>query len=236
MKYVILDIQAPRDAVASLESMGFHPIFLPPFSALPTPVASHPDMLIFLGAELYCHRDYIELAREELELISGITGLSLAPTDEFIGNEYPHDVLFNGFCAGNILFGKLANLSHKLTDCFEHKVDLRQGYAKCSTCKVTDRAFITADPSIKKALLAQGFDVLEICPGHVSLPGYEYGFIGGASGSDSERVYFCGSLETHPCGQAIAEFCKSHGKEAVSLINAPLYDVGTMIFIENQGE
>jgi hypothetical protein len=231
MKHVILDIRTPEAAVAKLVGLGFEPILLPPFPALAEPVAAHPDMLIFLGRKLYCHADYLPLARRELERIAEVAGLELETTNEPIGNEYPLDVLFNAFAVGNMLFGKADSISEKLKTDFESIINLRQGYAKCSTCAVSERAFITADESVKKALLAQGFEVLKISAGGVELKGYDCGFIGGASGSDGERVYFCGSLDLHPDGEEIKAFCASHGRPAVSLSGEPLYDVGTMFFI-----
>ena len=62
------------------------------------------------------------------------------------------------------------------------RVNVSQGYAKCSTCVVGEDAIITYDRGIAKAADAAGMDVLVIEPGHVDLPGYDTGFIGGASG------------------------------------------------------
>ena len=231
MKHVILDIRTPTAAITQLTSLGFEPILLPPFPALAEPVAAHPDMLIFLGRKIYCHAAYLPLARRELELIAEAAGLELEPTDEPIGDEYPRDVLFNAFSAGESLVGRVDSISAKLKADFESLINVRQGYAKCSTCAVSERAFITADEAIKKALLAQGFEVLKISPDGVELTGYDCGFIGGASGTDGEHVYFCGSIDRHPDGEAIKTFCASHGRPAVSLSDEPLYDVGTMFFI-----
>ena len=55
--------------------------------------------------------------------------------------------------------------------------------------------------------------------------------IGGASGTFGDKVYFCGSLDRHPDGEAIKEFCRKHKKTAVSLSNGNLQDVGSLFFI-----
>jgi hypothetical protein len=97
---------------------------------------------------------------------------------------------------------------------------------------VGDNAIITADPSIAKAVKEKGIDVLSVSPLGVRLDGYDYGFIGGASGTDEENVYFCGNIDLHPDSERIKAFCRKHGKNAVSLSDEPLYDYGTLIFIK----
>ena len=106
-----------------------------------------------------------------------------------------------------------------------------QGYTKCSVCVVSDNAIITADRAIATACAAVGIDVLTVSEGHISLPPYNFGFIGGASCACGDNVYFCGSLDTHPDGESIKEFCKNHGKLAVSLSDGELQDVGSLFFV-----
>ena len=110
-------------------------------------------------------------------------------------------------------------------------IHTNQGYTKCSVAVVSENAVITADKSIGSACRSFGIDVLTVCEGHVSLPPYDYGFIGGASGIKDDNVYFCGSLDRHPDGERIKEFSEKHGKAAISLSDGGLQDVGTLFFI-----
>ena len=107
---------------------------------------------------------------------------------------------------------------------------VRQGYAKCNLCVVSDRAAITEDASVAAALCSVGIDVLHIRAGSVSLPPYAYGFIGGASGNDGTHVFFYGDLALHPDGKRIAAFCQEHGRVPISLAAHPLHDVGSLLF------
>ena len=106
-----------------------------------------------------------------------------------------------------------------------------QGYTKCSTAIISDNAIITADKPIYSACLSAGIDALLVSADGVDLPDYNCGFIGGASGRFGNNVYFCGDILLHPDGKAISEFCKKHGKTAVSLSDKKLFDVGTMIML-----
>ena len=93
----------------------------------------------------------------------------------------------------------------------------------CLTC---DGFFITADPSLAAAADAEGLDPLVIKEGHISLPGYGTGFIGGASGAVGKRVFFFGDLFSHPDGEAIAKRISDAGFEFVCLSGGPLLDSG----------
>ena len=235
MKHVIVDERIPKAAYLSLEKLGFSPIPLPRFSRLSEPVSAHPDMLLFFGDRLVFDEIYYNEAKNEIDLISRLSGLALCPSKNSIGETYPDDVAFNAFTVSRFLFCKPTCTAPEILGFAKRRgleiAAVNQGYAKCSVCKVSESAIITSDPSIGIAAQKRGIDVLLITPGHVALPGYSYGFIGGASGSDGERVYFCGSLNCHPDGEAIKSFCKKHKKEAVSLSDEPLYDIGTIFFI-----
>ena len=234
MKYVIVDERIPKKAIAALKDRGFLPFLLPSFKNLAQPVASHPDMLMFFGDKIFCNREYFDAAKAEISAISDALRLPIELGCEKISDEYPFDIAYNALSVGNFIFGKLDHLSPAVLKYAESRnltlVDVKQGYTKCSVCKVSESAIITADASIKKAALVHGFDVLLIESGYISLDGYPCGFIGGASGADTENVYFCGNIELHPDAERIKDFCKAHKKAAVSLSDEPLYDIGTMFF------
>ena len=96
---------------------------------------------------------------------------------------------------------------------------------------MSEKAAITADPSLHKALTENGADTLLVRPAEISLPGYDRGFIGGCSGTTEDTVYFSGNIALHPDGELISEFCARHGKSAVSLSDEPLFDGGSLLFI-----
>lgn len=233
---VVADIRLPDDCRAALNTEGFEEILLPPFPALAEPVASHPDMLIFIcGNMLLTHRSYYNIAEKEINRILEAGGLTLTLSDESVGCKYPDDVRFNAACIGSFIFGKASAVSHHITDICRSGtykfIDIKQGYSKCSTCIVCDSALITADRSIARNAAAHGLDVLLVSPEGIQLEGYDRGFIGGASGCCGNNVYFCGSLALHPDGKMIQAFCASHGKRAVSLGSGHLFDAGTLFFI-----
>ena len=81
-------------------------------------------------------------------------------------------------------------------------IPVKQGYAKCSLCIVSENAVITADEGLAYTLCRAGLDVLKIIPGCIRLPGYGYGFIGGCCGKlDAATMAFAGDPLTHPDGK-----------------------------------
>lgn len=232
----VIDQRQPSAVVAALRRRGMTVIALPPFPALAAPVASHPDMLLLrIGRHILAHGDYYRVAASQIDNIITASGMKLVICDDVINSEYPHDVVFNAAVVGDRLLCRADSLSqnaHRLAESENLEViNVRQGYAKCSTCVVSDDAIITSDRGIAAAAAAHGIDVLTIRAGHIRLPGYETGFVGGATGHDAEHVYFSGSLDTHPDADAIRRFCAAHGKSAVSLSEGELFDGGTIMII-----
>lgn len=232
----LVDNRIPRLCRERLTDLGFDVVDMPAASYLAPPVASHPDMLVFpFGDKLFCHTDYYAQNRGLIDGICNTGKLSLVLSVEPTGQNYPLDVLFNCVALGDRLLCNTKAVSQLI----KNEADARgyeilhtnQGYTKCSVCKVDERSIITSDSSIAKICKNVGMDVLLTDKGGVFLSGYEYGFIGGATGADNGRVYFCGSIDSHPDSERIKDFCQAHGKTAISLSDEPLYDIGSLIFI-----
>lgn len=231
----LLDCRINSTALTTISGMNIEPILMPPAPYLSAPVASHPDMLMFIGFDsIFCHEKYYQANQELIKKISHRLSLTLRLSHEPTDSRYPNDVLFNAVLLGNKLICNTKTVSGIiLSEANRHKCEIihvSQGYTKCSVAKVSDNAIITADSSIATACRSNNIDVLRIAEGSISLPGVNYGFIGGATGSFGHKMFFCGSLDSHPDADRIREFCNRHGKTPVSLDSGDLHDVGS-IFI-----
>lgn len=201
-----------------------------PHPRLAVPVCSHPDMLCFKINDKKWVFESSTL--EKLVLPShDITVL----TDSFREDnllEYPYDIRFNAALVGNFLFCREKYISPIILENVSAKiVDVKQGYSKCSICQVNDYSFITADKSLKKAGDKCGLDVLLISEGNIELCGYNYGFIGGASGLYENKLFFFGNIATHPDYSAIHNFIYSRGVEEICLHDGKLCDFGGLVFL-----
>jgi len=71
--------------------------------------------------------------------------------------------------------------------------------------------------------------VLRVRPGHIALPGYPHGFIGGAGGRIGGTVYFTGSLANHPDRDAIERFIAARGLTTAYLGSGISVDIGSIL-------
>ena len=123
---------------------------------------------------------------------------------------------------------EILEISKKLGFCTQN---VNQGYPNCSILKLNDKNVITADSGIARKLESLGINVLLINPGHIALPPYAYGFIGGACGVDRDKVYFLGNIKLHPDGERMEKFIREAGLIPVNLSDEPLVDLGGLMFI-----
>ena len=235
MKMAVVDSRIPRPCAERLRKLGYGLIAMPEFPSLQAPVSAHPDMLLFFAdREVLCHKDYLAIAETQIGEIAKC-GYDVIVTDENIAPQYPRDVLLNALRIDNKIYCRADSASALILDFARERGytvrNVKQGYAKCSVCTVGDRAAITSDPALCRAMREDGIDVLSISAGSVALIGYDTGFIGGCSGEDGEKIYFSGNISLHPDGERIVEFCEKHKKTAVSLSDEPFTDVGTIFFI-----
>lgn len=109
-------------------------------------------------------------------------------------------------------------------------IHVKQGYTRCNLIPLKNNRFITSDKGIEKTLKKKGLDVLYVEPKSILLPGFEHGFIGGTCGVSGDTVFFIGTLNRFPDGGKIRNFLR--GYQIVELYNGPLFDGGSLIFIE----
>lgn len=121
------------------------------------------------------------------------------------------------------------------------EIHVKQGYARCSCLPVTENAFITSDRGIARALEAYSnsdpcthpLRVLLIREGHIHLPGFSHGFIGGCAGclvvEGSRTVLFNGDLAAHPDYKNIAAFLQDCDVGLQFFPAYPLTDIGGIL-------
>ena len=234
----LIGVDAPKEIKNALLARGFELFVLARDGQLPLPIRSHADTLIFaLEDKIFVSRAYFEKNRALFDTLEK-RGCSIIPCKCELGGEYPEDIAFNVATIGRYAFGRFdfvaQEIKRELVDRGYTLIDVKQGYAKCSTAIIGDNAIITADSGIAKNAAALGIDVLKVsaAEGAIELEGYGYGFIGGACALFENTLYSCGNVEIHPDFEAIRDFCEAHGVSLCSLTDDKLYDVGGILFIK----
>lgn len=150
--------------------------------------------------------------------------------------EYPYDAFLN-VCqiADKLIYNSRTiceELNNQLDSVISDRIDCRQGYTKCSVCIVNENSIITADRVIADKAKAFGMDVLLTDNSIVELNGFEHGFIGGAAFKLNEfKIAFTGMIESSKEKNAIENFLKERGIEAVYLTENKLFDIGSAVLI-----
>lgn len=215
----------------AFKSLGIKILNIKSNAVLQAPVASHADMLVH---HLGDSDILIAKSNDEIKEILKDLGFNPIVIKKNILKNYPHDILLNSARIGNFNVCNSKNTAKEITDyCNNNKIeiiDVAQGYAKCSTCIVNEKAIITEDFKIKSRCEQKGIDALLIRKGYVSLSGYNYGFIGGCSALISEDVLaFFGCIEEHPDYKTIKSFLKKYNITPLSLTKNKLLDIGGII-------
>ena len=216
---------------------GFEVIILPADTRLAPPVSSHADMLLFrLDNRVFCNEEYY---RQNTDVFSRIEeyGYVIEHSDFYVSSEYPNDVALNQAVIGKNIFGRADSCAEsilKYADTHGYTyISIKQGYAKCSTLILNDDAVISADLGIIS--IAQNLNIntlqIENSVGSISLCGYDYGFIGGASAVYEDKVFFFGNHLLHSQGKKIDTFCKKRGYTPIPLAQETLCDVGGAIIL-----
>ena len=226
---VCADIPELREMLTFL---GAECLFIAKNGILPDPVADHADMLCYAADERTGFSYDISL----IETLNGRERAYRLPAEP-LGGKYPGDVRLNCLRLGKKLIANTKYCSKDvLCDAEKRGMDIihvNQGYARCSTLAVTDNAVITADDGIAAALERSGVEVLKIRPGHINIPRYEYGFIGGAgariSAGGIDMILFYGDPQTHPDGRRIIDFIDGHGLSVYCSGNHELTDFGSCV-------
>lgn len=222
---IYISEQAPYHITDKIKIYG-EIVYLPPFEKLSSPVASHADMLMFYShpqSKTVMPKEYYENNKGLFYDIDALLAL-----EEF-EKEYPYDIRLDGCQVGKYLFCNEQFTSEQIKFGYE-VINVKQGYAGCSVICLKGEGIISADGGICKKGKNLGLDVLQISQGGVCLPGYSYGFIGGASLVIENSVLFFGDITKHPDCKEIETFIKKHGMSVVNTESFPLTDFGSAFY------
>lgn len=229
-----------RDALElPLRGLGLTPVYIPENPHVDPRLCGHADLSVFhVGGEELILAEYLRgtaFVEELLEL-----GCLLRFSEAKQGREYPQDVPLNICRWQHRWIGRRETAAAEICAAFEQSgrdswVFVRQGYAKCACCLVSENSMITADAGIARALARPGADVLKISPGGVALAGFSYGFLGGCAFKIADnRLAFTGHLEQHPDRNSILSFLEKQKIEALYLTKCPAFDIGGAIPLTEQ--
>ena len=220
--------------VKAFECLGIQLISVPDNPFVDERLSGHADLsVVHLGGNKIALAPYLKGTDFAKYLLD--EGFELMFSERAQSGEYPLDAALNFcICGEKVIYNPQSAddmIVQYLTSCRGYKpVVVKQGYTKCSVCTVDERGIVSSDSLIHKSALEEGLDSLKILPGFVSLPGFEYGFLGGAAFKISEnKLAFTGVLDEHPNKNDILKFLCLHNVEPVYITRDPVFDIGSAI-------
>ena len=213
--YVICGDYPP--VIAALRERNIDYIVVKSSTILPRPVAAHADMLCYYAG----NGNMLTYDEDIIEYLSA-KGYSCTMPRQSLGARYPHDIALNCLRIHDLLLANTRACAREVIELAEKEgrkiIDVKQGYVRCSTAVISQRAAITADRKIADALEKNGVEVLRICAGGIEIDEYDYGFIGGCCVCVApDTIMVAGALSTHADGDRIIDFIKGHGCEIITV-------------------
>jgi len=149
------------------------------------------------------------------------------------GMTYPESAGYNAVVTDKFLIHNLLLTDSliKTTAGKRKQINVKQGYTRCNLLAMPGDVFITSDTGIFKALVHEGYDVLNVDPEGIVLEGFPNGFIGGVCGVEGDKVFIAGSLSKYKEGGKIREFLSCYALTPVELYDGELIDGGSILFI-----
>lgn len=220
----------------TLAAGGFAPpgikVIPPPdIAALPLPIRRHADLGLcpIGGSEIVCPPDSYAYYTEALSPY----GFSIICGGQRLNGSYPEDTAYNVVVAGNFALLNPKACDGTLLKLIENRFEIlpvKQGYAKCSVCPISENAIISADAGICRIAERYGLEALKISNDGVELPPYGNGFFGGATGMVSKDVLAVnGCLAKMRSGTEILNFLKNHSVKPLEMNSFAPFDTGSLI-------
>ena len=152
-----------------------------------------------------------------------------------VGIDYPEAAHYNAVVKDNCIIHRndITDLQI-INECRGFKrINVNQGFTRCSLLPLGNNNFITSDEGIYKILLQEKFNALKVSTEGIILPGHKYGFFGGTCGFHNNKVFILGNIKHYYDGEKVKEFLKSLNLEIVELYDGPLFDGGGIFFLDN---
>lgn len=230
---IIIDSKMRNIEKEKLKSLGYELYEISPNPNLYFEISSHVD--------IHCTKiNNFFIGDKNLKFDNIIYGNSN------LKNKYPFDVPYNICIIGNFAIHNFKYTDSKILEILENeqftKININQGYSKCSIAVIDEKSVIVTDKSIAKILKEYNFDVLllpETITQNIHLyknNNLEYsnmhGFIGGCISKIDNHIFISGDLTKIDSDGNIRNFIERKDLKIIDFPEFDIIDYGGILKIE----
>lgn len=231
--HCFVDYRITNEELLNLSNLNVNPILVPKCTDVYEAINGHPD--IQLNVLKSKENAYIIVQKnisDNFKKILKSNNIKYILSKNALSNTYPDDIILNSLILENYFIHNLKFSDKNLLKSQnpKTKINVSQGYTKCSILPVNDNALITSDKGIFETLKDYNFDVLLLPPGDILLPSLNYGFIGGTGGMISnDKMAFFGDLDSYIWGKEVTNFLYKYDVSPIALRKGKLIDRGSLL-------
>jgi hypothetical protein len=233
--HCFIDYRVTNEELNNLSKLGLNSILVPKCNAIYDAINGHPDIQLNILKNKSKNKIIIQKdISEDFKEILTLNDIGYIYSKKSLSSEYPNDIILNSLVLENYFIHTLKYSDENLLKSQTSKIHINvpQGYSKCSILPVREKALITSDKGIFKALKFYDFDILLLPPGDILLPPLNYGFIGGAGGMISnDKMAFFGDLDSYNWGNKIKNFLYKYDVSPIALRKGKLIDRGSLLVL-----
>jgi len=226
---IILSKDIPTEAKNNLKQYG-DLLYFNSAGITYTAIANHPDIFM---CQINNRLLLAPNTPKEYKYLLRSYNIEFTEGNQLVGEKYPETAYYNAVITSNYLIHNLNATDNKILDACDslNAINVKQAYTRCNLLPLKNDSFITSDMGIYNALVLKKLNVLLVNPQGIILPGFEYGFFGGACGVYKNSIFITGSLGKFIDGEKVARFLVTLGYEIIELYDGPLFDCGSLILL-----
>ena len=226
---IIADKKIPKQAKANLLKYG-KLVLLETSGITEESISGHPDIFFCKTPEKLIIAPNTPIIYKNNLLKNNIP---FVEGKQNVGAEYPSAARYNVVITENCLIHRTDITDLSILEQCENlkKINVKQGFTRCSLLPLKNNYFITSDEGIHRTLIEQEYNSLYVIPNDILLNGHKYGFFGGVCGVYENKIFILGSFNYFSEGEKVKLFTNKLGYEIIELYDGPLFDGGSIFFI-----
>lgn len=244
-KVLIIDNRMRKEEKEKLSNLGYKLIEIPKERNLYDEISSHVDInCIKIGKSLIVSKNIYDYMIGKLEKLKIKEKIEVKSLKKDLESKYPHDILMNVCITGKYAIGNFKYVDDVVIKEIEKnnliKINVNQGYTKCSIAKLTENILITNDEGIFNTI-NNNYDDLKIYlikeKSSIKLLNNDLnysnmnGFIGGCITRIDDFVFISGDINNFENSEKIKSIILKNNLKIVDLKDLDVIDYGGIIQI-----